>query len=94
VSLRDSLSASHIFRWTQRSGPLTSASFLRRKDGNWAFALSPGERVSRDGALSSRRGTGEGLLPYALHVIRLRLRLGCSPPLRAAYPLRRRQAEA
>jgi hypothetical protein len=26
-------------------------------------ALSPGERVSRDGAFSSRRGTGEGLFP-------------------------------
>jgi len=28
-------------------GPLTSASFPRRKDGKWAFALSPGERVAR-----------------------------------------------
>jgi hypothetical protein len=26
-------------------------------------ALSPGERVDRDGALTSRRGPGEGLLP-------------------------------
>jgi hypothetical protein len=32
-------------------------------------ALSRGERVSRDGAFSSRRGTGEGLLPAPSELI-------------------------
>jgi hypothetical protein len=43
-------------------------------------ALSLGERVSRDGAFSSRRGTGEGFLPFASQALRLNLRIRYSPP--------------
>jgi hypothetical protein len=42
-------------------------------------ALSLGERVSRDGAFSSRRGTGEGFLPFASQALRLNLRIRYSP---------------
>jgi hypothetical protein len=34
--------------------------FSRGNEGNWAIALSLGERVSRSGVSSSRSGTGEG----------------------------------
>jgi len=33
-----------------------------------SLALSLGERVSRDGAFTSRRGTGEGLVPSATNL--------------------------
>jgi len=52
-------------------------------------ALSPGERVSRDGAFFSRRGTGEGFLPLASHVVQLKLRTSYSAP---ALPVRFAQA--
>jgi len=45
------------------------------------LALSLGERVSGDGAFSSRRRTGEGFLPFANHLVRLRLRVSYSLPL-------------
>jgi len=50
------------------------------------IALSLGERVSGDGAFSSRRRTGEGFLPLANHFVRLKLRIrySLSLPLRPA----------
>jgi hypothetical protein len=45
------------------------------------IALSLGERVSGDGAFSSRRRTGEGFLPFANHFVRLKLRIRYSLPL-------------
>jgi len=45
------------------------------------IALSLGERVSGDGAFSSRRRTGEGLLPFPNHLVRLKLRIRYSPPV-------------
>jgi len=38
-------------------------------------ALSLGERVSGDGAFSSRRRTGEGFIPFALHLGWLEIRI-------------------
>jgi very-short-patch-repair endonuclease len=43
-------------------------------------ALSRGERVDRDGAFSSRRGTGEGLLPAPSELILPRSILPLHPP--------------
>jgi hypothetical protein len=45
------------------------------------IALSLGERVSGDGAFSSRRRTGEGLPPFADHLVLLMLRISYSLPL-------------
>ena len=39
-------------------------------------ALSPGERVDRDGAFFSRRGPGEGLLPLAIRLILPKICIG------------------
>ena len=46
--------------------------------------------MSGDGAFSSRRRTGEGLLPFANHLVRLKLRIRYSLPL----PLRRNPTAA
>jgi hypothetical protein len=43
------------------------------------MALSLGERVSGDGVLFSRRGTGEGLLSCAIRFIRLEVRISYGP---------------
>src|SRR5208337_4246795 len=45
------------------------------------IALSVGERVSGDGAFSSRHRTGEGFLPFANHLVRPKLRISYSLPL-------------
>jgi very-short-patch-repair endonuclease len=37
--------------------------------------------VDRDGAFSSRRRTGEGFLPFATHLVQLKLRISYSLPL-------------
>ena len=49
-------------------------------------ALSLGGRLDRDGAFSSRRGTGEGLFPFASGRVQLKLRNGYRllPPVRSA----------
>jgi hypothetical protein len=39
-------------------------------DAGTRTALSLGERVTRDGALSSRRGSGEGFLMFASQPVR------------------------
>jgi hypothetical protein len=53
------------------------------------IALSLGERVSGDGAFSSRRRTGEGFLPLANQLVPLKLRIRYSLPLPfAAQPNR------
>jgi len=41
-------------------------------------ALSLGERVARDGAFSSRRGSGEGFLPFTSQLVSLEVRIGYS----------------
>ena len=61
------LSVSHIFGWTRRPPHLTSAHFPRRMPGNWFFALSLGERVSRWPALSP---AGAGRVRGQLHGVR------------------------
>jgi hypothetical protein len=57
-------------------------------------ALSLGDRVARDGAFTSRRGSGDGLLPFASRRIQPKNRISsCRPRARPALadrPLTRR----